>query len=815
MGYVRSFFQTRDFVYSFNNNKPTIAVIATAMKPWPFLFVFLLGATSAFAQKKFTISGTVSEKGSRELLPGVVVAETNLKVGTSTNNYGFYSITVAADSISLSFNFIGYRLQAYQFKLDKDLQLNVELLPDDMQLEEVVISAEEQRRISEETQMSSIDIPVEQIKKIPALFGEKDVLKVLQLLPGVQKGGEGNAGFYVRGGGPDQNLIILDDATLYNVNHLFGFFSLFNGDALKSVELIKGGFPARYGGRLSSVLELQMKDGNKEKLHGEAGIGLISSRLTLEGPLVKGKSSFIVSGRRTYIDALIYPLLPEDSKSGYFFYDFNAKANYTLNDRNRLYLSGYFGKDKFYFRPQDSFSVTRGSLQWGNATGTARWNHVFNPKTFANTSLIFSRYQLGIRLSEKDNDGFEFNLRYLSSIRDWSGKFDLDYRPNTKHTIRTGAIVTLHRFTPSALVVRGSDLPEEVSNSNHQDAIENGIYVEDDWKISARWKANVGMRVSHFNTRNKNYFGAEPRAAVRYMLNDRTSLKASYALMNQYLHLLSNTGIGLPTDLWVPATENIRPQRSQQWAIGLAKDLERPRLTVTLEGYYKEMNRIINYKEGATFLTIEDPANADEIPWEKNVTSGQGVSYGAELLVQKKFGKLTGWVGYTLSWTKLQFDSLNNGEWFYARFDRRHDASIVLMYEVNERFSVSATWVYGTGQAITLPQGSFIYGEHGTGPNYTFQNNGFIPGNGTDYGKKNDFRMEAYHRMDIAARWTKELKRSRRTFELGVYNVYCRWNPYFYYLSNSYDSRTNQYTNTLKKISLFPILPSVSWSWSF
>jgi hypothetical protein len=775
------------------------------------LIAWMVGA-HCFAQQRFTISGTVTESGNGESLPGVVIVDLNTRSGTATNNYGFYSISLPADSVTLVFNYIGYQTLVKRFQLEADLFMNVQLLAEGVSLQEVVISAEEQRRISEETQMSSIEIPVDQIKKIPALFGEKDVLKVIQLLPGVQKGGEGNAGFYVRGGGPDQNLIILDDATMYNVNHLFGFFSLFNGDALKSVELIKGGFPARYGGRLSSVLELQMKDGNKEKIEGEAGIGLISSRLTLEGPIKKGKSSFIVSGRRTYIDLLIYPFLPDDAKSGYYFYDFNAKANFTLDDKNRLFVSGYFGQDRFYFRPETRGYEQRGALQWGNATATTRWNHVFNPKTFANLSLIFSRYNLGIRLEEKTDD-FIFNLRYNSSIRDWSVKYDIDYRPVPDHSIRVGAITTLHRFTPSAIVVRGTDIPEDASSGNSVDALESGVYIEDDWRISSRWKANAGFRLSHFFSRGTHYVGAEPRASVRYMLDDRSSLKASYALMNQYLHLLSNTGVGLPTDLWVPATPQVMPQRSQQWAIGYARDLQKPKVTLTLEGYYKDMRNIIQYKEGASFLAVGDLSGTNEVPWENNVTSGRGLSYGAEFMVQKKSGKFTGWVGYTLSWTRFQFDSLNQGNWFFARFDRRHDLSLVGIYEVNDRLSLSATWVYGTGQAITLPQGTFAFWEHT--PGASGANSPLLLNSATDYGNKNGFRMEPYHRLDIAARWTKQLERSERTFELGVYNLYSRWNPYFYYISSEFNENTSSFRNVLKKISLFPILPSISWSWKF
>lgn len=776
-----------------------------------FLFLSLfLWPSHLLPQKKMTFSGTVTEKGSGETLPGVIIISPEFQAGTTTNNYGFYSITLDGPG-TLVFRFTGY--DSYTVKVDENSpsRLNVELGTAETTLKEIVISAEETRKISEETQMSTIDVPIDQIRKIPALLGEKDVLKVIQLLPGVQKGSEGNSGFYVRGGGPDQNLIILDDATVYNASHLFGFFSIFNGDALKSVELVKGGFPARYGGRLSSVLEMQMKDGNKEKISGEAGIGLISSRLTLEGPIKKGKSSFLVSGRRTYIDALIYPFLPPDQKAGYYFYDLNAKANWILDDRNRLYVSGYFGKDKFYFRPSNGDGTKDdGSFLWGNATATARWNRILSDKAFSNTSLIFSRYNLGIRYETVSNAN-SFELRYDSGIRDWGIKHDIDWRPNANHAVRTGVAVTYHRFTPSATVVRSSDNFENRNEVEAYDCFENGIYVEDDWTITPKLKANVGMRFSHFATGTKNYFGVEPRVSGRYMLKDDLSIKWSYALMNQYLHLLSTTGVGLPTDLWVPATDRIAPQRAHQVAAGFAKDIDEPRLTVTLEGYYKRMDKVIGYKEGASFLSIGVFGEDTKLTWEDNVTSGMGESYGAEIMIQRKTGKLTGWIGYTLSWTTLQFDELNNGKKFFARYDRRHDVSVVGIYEIKENVTLSATWVYGTGQAITLPLADYASISHDPSGITPSLYQGF-PGvsYSTDYGEKNSFRMAPYHRLDIACQWRKKLKRTERTFELGVYNAYNRANPFFYTIQTRADG-----SSYLSQISLFPILPSVSWTYKF
>ncbi|MCU0435272.1 MAG: TonB-dependent receptor [Bacteroidia bacterium] len=774
------------------------------------LLCFCLLAAQA-QQSKFTISGTVREAGSLEKLPGVTVANLRARTGTATNNYGFYSLTLPSDTVELIYSYVGYSPVKKKFLLRADTIINIDLGV--VELQTVEISAEQQESISDNTQMSQISIPVEQIKQIPALLGEKDVLKVIQLMPGVQKGQEGSSGFYVRGGGPDQNLIILDDATVYNAFHLFGFFSLFNGDALKSVELTKGGFPARYGGRLSSVLEMQMKDGDRQKYHGEAGIGLISSRLMLEGPILKGKSSFIVSGRRTYIDVLSIPFqkaFNEDGGiGGYFFYDLNAKANYEINSKNTLYLSGYFGRDKFYARVKSGLNSDdefRASLAWGNATGTLRWNHIWNSRLFSNSSLIFTNYNLGISQREEFGGDF-FELSYNSGIRDYSFKHDFDFVPNPKHYIRFGLLATYHQFRPSAFVIKDSYSGQFEEKARLIEAWEAGIYAEDDWTVTSRLKVNMGLRLSYFTTQKKNYWRPEPRVAARYILRENLSLKASWAIMNQYLHLLSNTGIGLPTDLWVPATRRVSPQRSWQAAAGLAHDIPKHKLMVSLEGYYKRSFDIIGYKEGASFLAIGDVnENGEPVNWEDNVTAGQAWSYGVEFMVQRKFGKFTGWIGYTLSWTQFQFDSLNFGRKFYARYDRRHDISLVGIYKLNDHITLSATWVYGTGNAITLPQAEYSLPIHSPGTPNPQGVSWFV----TDYGDKNSFRMAPYHRLDIGVQFHKKLKRSERTFELSAYNVYSRLNPFFYYVG--YDRQGNR---RLRQISLFPVIPSVSWTWKF
>lgn len=794
------------------------------------LFLLLLPFLSD-AQERITISGFVREKGSQEQLPGVNVYIPDTPYGAVTNTYGFYSLTVPAmDSALVVYSFVGYETVQHKTGLNKSRELDV-LLTTVNQLDEVTINSRRQEDyVSRSAQMSQVEIPISQIKKIPAFFGEKDVLKVLQLMPGVQKGTEGQTGLYVRGGGPDQNLIILDDAVVYNANHLFGFFSIFNSDALKSVELTKGGFPARYGGRLSSVLEMNMKEGNKETLHGEGGIGIISSRLTLEGPISKGKSSFLVSGRRTYIDILAGPLIAQDQKGaveqvkpGYYFYDINAKVNYDLGPKDKVYLSGYFGHDKFYANETSPSHESRAGLDWGNKTATLRWNHLLNQKLFVNTSFIYSNFDFGVSNYNRDintdqSTRDEFSLQYSSKIRDWGVKTDLDFYPSSKHTVKFGAQATFHRFVPSALALQGSLIDESIERSvTPVNTLEGGIYIEDTWQPFDALKMNAGFRLSTFQTETKTYVRPEPRFSAALRLAQDFSFKASYARMNQYVHLLSNTGLGLSTDLWVPTTDKVAPQQSEQVAIGLAKDLENPALTLTLEGYYKKMGNILNYKEGASFLSISGE-NANELSWEDNVTAGKGWSYGTEFLVHKKTGRFSGWVGYTLSWTKWQFPELNFGRVFYPRYDRRHDLSVVGIYELNKRVTLSATWVYGTGNALTLPRASFT----GVTDNFfarltsigTRASTSWSGNQVTEYGDKNSFRAEPFHRLDLAVQFHKKKKRYERTWEIGLYNAYNRRNPFFYDISEEKLANGNTKT-TLKRYSLFPVLPSVSYNFKF
>ena len=793
------------------------------------LFSFIFSVNLANAQStssRVTVSGYVRESGSQEALIGVNVYLPGTTTGTTTNTYGFYSLTLPVqDSVKLAYSFVGYETTARTISLRADQTRNILLTPGRLLTEVDVKAGPAVEKVSESARMSTIDIPVAQIKKIPAFLGEKDVLKVLQLMPGVQKGSEGQTGIYVRGGGPDQNLIILDDAVVYNANHLFGFFSVFNGDAIKSVELIKGGFPARYGGRLSSVIDLNMKDGNREKLHGEGGIGLIASRLMLEGPLTKNKkASFLVSGRRTYLDVLAAPLIRAQSggttTAGYYFYDLNAKANYDFSPKDKLYLSGYFGRDRFY--ANDKSQNTETGLNWGNATGTLRWNHLFNQKLFANLSLIFSDYKFQISAVEKSTQGVDtYSLQYNSGIRDFSLKYDVDYYPSPQHSVRAGVQSIYHRFTPSAVVLQNAGINQSINNVNNIDVLESGIYAEDTWRPSSRLRMNAGLRLSYFQQKDVGYVRPEPRVSAAFTIKPDLSVKASYAMMNQYVHLLSNTGIGLPTDLWVPTTDRVKPQQSQQVAIGVAKDFTDKGLTLTVEGYYKTMSNIINYKEGASFLLINDPTSANSVRWEDNVTAGRGWSYGAEFFLQKKVGRFSGWAGYTLSWTQWQFAELNGGQPYYPRYDRRHDISLVGIYELNKRITLSAVWVYGTGNALTIPSGRYdtyrasntlVYGGNPGIVQSFFQN----PRTTDDYGtQKNSFRAEAYHRFDFGIQFHKQKKHHERTWEISFYNLYNRRNPFFYRLESIAATASEPARTALFRYSVFPIVPAFSYNFKF
>lgn len=782
------------------------------------LLLYLLLPLCVWAQRS-SVSGYITDAETGESLIGANIMNIPTGEGSAANTYGFYSLSLNKDSVQLRFSFVGYQSSLISFSLTKDTVLNVQLQSAN-RLEEVVVSAD--RPIEENTQMSSVDIPISQIKAMPALLGEVDVLKAIQLLPGVQSGTEGSSGIYVRGGGPDQNLILLDGVPVYNASHLFGFFSVFNADAINKVELVKGGFPARYGGRLSSVIDISMKEGNMKEFKGEGGIGLIASRLTLEGPIIKNKSSFIVSARRTYLDVIARPIIKaqarsygEDIDMGYYFYDLNGKVNYKFSERDRLYISAYMGNDRFYMKEKDEYyydgqhikDKMEAGLNWGNITTAMRWNHMFNQKLFSNTTLTYSRYRFNIFESyqseitgEGKTENEDFYSGYLSGIQDFSLKTDFDYMPSPDHFIRSGFNIIHHTFNPGAFAFASFVDGDTLVGASPTYAMEHALYVEDDYKINNQLKVNAGLHFSGFAVNGRYYPSLQPRISGRYLLSHDLSVKASYARMAQFIHLLTNSGIGLPTDLWVPTTERIRPQLSSQVALGLAKSIGRE-YELSLEGYYKNMDNLIEYKEGASFLNLDQN-------WENKVATGKGWSYGMEAFLQKKTGQTTGWIGYTLSWTNRQFDELNFGEVFPYKYDRRHDISVSVAHKFNERTEISSTWVYGTGNAITLPTSTY---QRLTDISNPYQDDyQYYWEEVNTYSKRNEYRMPAYHRLDVGISRFKKTKWGERRWVFGVYNIYNRQNPF--YIDVSYDRKGRK---QFKQYSLFQLIPSVSYNFSF
>jgi hypothetical protein len=769
-----------------------------------FLLCLILVASAAQAQKH-TVSGYVRDALTGESLIGAAVFDVRSGQGTTTNSYGFYSLTFStADSLYLTASYIGYERQVLPTKLTQDFRHDF-LLRGNASLATVEVIASRTEKIEESTRMSTISVPIEQIKAVPALLGEVDVIKSLQLLPGVQSGAEGSSGMYVRGGGPDQNLVLMDGAPVYNASHLFGFFSVFNADALNHIELVKGGFPARYGGRLSSVLDVSMKEGNMKEFHGEGAIGLIASKLTLEGPIKKDTASFMVSARRTYLDVLARPFMNKDQGvAGYFFHDLNAKFNYIITPKDRLYFSIYTGLDRFHSRSEREYgsgnrnnsSQDKASLDWGNNIMSLRWNRMLNNRLFLNTSATYSRYQFDIDIQNKDrreSGNSEFRMRYLSNIRDLSLKTDFDFLPNPNHYIRFGAQAVHHQFRPGAAQmkdVQNGKTTNEMELGTNIGAIETAFYVEDDVRLTDKLKVNIGGRFNSFTVEGETYTSLEPRLAARYLLSDRLALKASYAQTSQFIHLLSNSGIGLPTDLWVPATKIVRPQRASQIAVGAAQTILGGQYEISVEGYYKTMKDIIEYKEGASFTST----TSDN--WESKVAIGTGRAYGAEFFLQKKVGNTSGWLGYTLSWADRQFAELNYGERFPYRYDRRHDISLVVFHKLSNKWDFSSTWVYGTGNAVTLAEASYSTGMY----------------QDIDvYSTRNGYRMRAYHRMDLGFSKTKKKNWGEIVNTFSVYNAYSRQNPFYMY----YGRGRNSDKVTYRQVALFPIIPSFTKNFKF
>ncbi|CCH53520.1 TonB-dependent receptor plug [Fibrisoma limi BUZ 3] len=787
---------------------------------------------SLFAQTSRIVTGHVLEKGTGFPLSGasVVVAQTGL--GTRTDATGFFSIKVSrSDSITLAISHVGYMNTVVPLTDHSMAEPVTIVLSSGRTLSEVTVRpTTADTRLSENLSLSQMSISLDQLKKVPALLGEKDVLKIIQLLPGVQKGTEGGTGVYVRGGGPDQNLILLDDATIYNPNHLFGFFSAFNGDVLQSVELTKGGFPAQYGGRLSSVIDMKSKVGDMHRLHGGGSLGLIASRFMLEGPLLKRRVSFLIAGRRSYYGLLTQWLTQRDQADQLpnrtWFHDFNAKVDADLSPRDHLTFSGYTGYDMFRGQRTDaSRTFLQSGLDWGNTTASLRWQHRFSNRMSSNSALIYSRYQLKVNTQEanvtSDSTTQLYQLKYQSGIRDLTFKYDWQLQLGSKHQIRTGLRSTYHQFTPSAIVETTLNAPVTSDSNEPIDVLESGLYAEHDWFLGQRLHLNSGLRLSHYLHKAVQFIRPEPRFSVDYRFLTGYSAKGSFTMMNQYVHMLSNTGTGLSTDLWVPTTDRVKPEQAWQIAAGMSKTFGRSatssrNVTVSVEGYYKTMNHLISYREGSSFLLPGNATKSQKARWEDNVTAGRGWSSGLELLLQKKEGSFSGWIGYTLSLTRWQFPQLNSGRPFFPRYDRRHDVALVGIYEISNRVRLSGTWVYGTGQALTIPLARYTL--HINNPERSLNSGQPLFGDSQptkEYSGKNKFRAEPYHRLDVSLQIGSRKNDQRSTWEFTVYNAYNRRNPFFYSMEGKVDAQNKPSRTVLYRYSLFPVIPTINYSFKF
>lgn len=778
------------------------------------LLLFFVLLQPVKAQERFTISGYVKDSTSNETIIGATITVKGRTKGISSNQYGFYSITLEQGIYTLSVSHVGYAAKEVEIELNSNRQFNFDMMPRISISQEVIVYSKKRDLNVKAAQMGKFELSINQIRSVPAFAGEVDPMKVLQLLPGVRNAGEGNSGLYVRGGGPDQNLILLDDAVVYNPGHLFGFFSVFNSDALKNVTLIKGGMPANYGGRISSVVDIAMKDGNNKKYQVEGGIGTISSRVSIQGPVVKEKASFIISARRTYVDVLAKPFIKKESSfygSGYYFYDLNTKFNYKFSEKDRLFMSGYFGRDVFTFKNKERSFNAR--IPWGNSTGTIRWNHVFSSKLFANASVVWNDYQFAFEGAQSN-----FEVKFNSAIRDITTKIDFDYYPVSGHQLKYGLNYTFHRFNPQTTSGKSGDVVFEPQKVNNKFANEISAYIMDDWEVNDALKINYGVRYSLFQqigpytlyVKDENgnkldstvygkaksvadYGGLEPRITFRYALDDETSIKAAITRNLQFIHLVSNAGTTLPTDIWVPSTHRVKPQIGWQYATGVFKNFKDNMWETSVELYFKTMQNQIEYKEGYT-PGIGDP--------EESFVFGKGWSYGAEFYVNKARGNFTGWIGYTLSWTWRRFPQLNDGDKYPGRYDRRHDLSVVANYQRGKKWKYSAVFVYGTGSSFTLPERFFLV-------------DGVLT---QQYSRINQYRLPAYHRLDLAAIYTpqpKKVRKMKAEWVFSVYNAYSRQNPYFIY----YDQTGNPLQGNLEvealQVSLFPIIPSVTLNFKF
>ncbi len=781
--------------------KHNFLVLFTAM----IVAAALTGTATAQTKSRYSVSGTVRDETTGESLIGAnVILYTTKPSGTLTNGYGFYSVSAEAGQYKVVVSFSGYQSDTTSLLLDKNIELQVSLKARRSQLQEVVIASRKKNDNISKPVMGLEKLSIAEVNKLPVLLGERDVLKSIQLMPGFKSAGEGNSGFNVRGGGTDQNLILLDEAPVYNASHLLGFFSTFNSDAIKDVSVYKGGMPAQYGGRLSSVVDIKMKDGNNKGYHAGGGIGLIASRLNLEGPIVKSKGSFIVSARRTYADAFLAAVKDTgQGKRKLYFYDLNLKANYRLGKKDRIYLSGYFGRDVLGIG--ETFNV-----DWGNKTATLRWNHIIGNSLFSNTSLIYSNYSYQIKVKSGDE-----KFKIFSKIEDFNFKQDFDWSASNRSKVKVGGNIIRHNISPGTI---RPDVNSSFATKPVQDrySVESALYASHEWKVSDRIEMVYGLRVSNLavlgpgnfykydkkgnitdtlkyvrGKRVASYWNLEPRFSASYQFNVATSVKLSYNRNVQNLHLLTNATSGSPTDLWLPSTNNIKPEIADQVAVGFYKNFGNATYEFSSEAYYKNMENQIDYRNAANTF------GNDNI--EGELLYGSGRAYGVELMLKKKAGRLTGWVGYTLSRVEKKFTEVNNGKYFPARQDRTHDISLVGMYELNKRWSFSAAWVYNTGNAVTFPSGKY-------------QSNGqtvFL------YTERNGYRMPAYHRLDLSATLEARKNINRRfqsSWTFGLYNAYGRQNAF----TITFRDKKNDPSQTeAVRTALFSFIPGVTWNFKF
>lgn len=767
--------------------------------------LWLASPRLGWAQVRHLLSGVV-RGADGTALPGASVAVPALGLGTATEADGRYRLSVPEGEQQVTVSFVGYASQTFTLSLRHDQQRNVTLATSTSELGEVVVQGQQTLKEKlQSTQMGVEHLSIREAKLLPALFGEVDILKTLQLKPGVQSGGEGSSGLFVRGGSADQNLVLVDNVLVYNPNHLFGLFSVFNSDAVQSVDLYKAGFPAQFGGRLSSVVDVKLREGDREKYVLTGGIGLISSRLSFEGPIQKGKGSFIVSGRRTYFDVFTRALNRAKASDvdwrpipDYYFYDFNAKANYMLGEKDQLFFTGYLGRDIFGFTSPNGFQA---NFTWGNTLGALRWQHVFSPKLTLNTTASVTSYKYNLGNSI---DQFSFDLG--STILDYNLRADFDYLASDRHTLKFGALLTHHNFGVGRLQRSSQDNSVNFGADVKYTGQEAALYATDNIKVTDKLQAELGLRATGFQSSPNRFGGLEPRASARYSLTDNVSLKGSYALMYQYVHLVSNSGASLPTDIWYPSRLSVRPERSQQVSTGASFLLGGGKFLLTNEVYYKWTSNQIDFKDGAQIFANND--------LDSQFLFGRGWAYGNELYLEKKTGKTTGWIGYTLAWTKRNFPpqlgttGINNGQDFYPNYDRRHNLNVVVLHELNPRISLTASFVYTSGAPTTLPFGRFAIQDIYQGGIQA------VP----VYPDRNSYRMIPYHRLDLGMVY--KLKPSRiggqRDLTFSIYNAYNRRNAYFIYFEQTRDKATDKVTGyRAQQVSLFPFIPSVTYNFKF